>query len=57
MQVTEFPFAAVVGQEPLKTALLLNAINPRIGGVLISGPRGEREIHLGAGAGRRFAQG
>lgn len=38
--MSEFPFAAVVGQEALKTALLLNAINPRIGGVLISGPRG-----------------
>ncbi len=36
----EFPFSAIVGQQSLKTALLLNAINPRIGGVLISGPRG-----------------
>ena len=38
--MSEFPFVAVVGQEALKTALLLNAINPRIGGGLISGPRG-----------------
>lgn len=44
--MSEFPFAAVVGQEVLKTALLLNAINPRIGGVLISGPRGSAKSTL-----------
>ncbi|CAM0557765.1 putative protein [Vreelandella titanicae] len=44
--MSEFPFAAVVGQESLKTALLLNAINPRIGGVLISGPRGSAKSTL-----------
>ncbi|HDZ45624.1 hypothetical protein LCGC14_0097390 [marine sediment metagenome] len=44
--MSEFPFAAVVGQEALKTALLLNAINPRIGGVLISGPRGSAKSTL-----------
>lgn len=44
--MSEFPFAAVVGQEPLKTALLLNAINPRVGGVLISGPRGSAKSTL-----------
>lgn len=44
--MSEFPFAAVVGQKPLKTALLLNAINPRIGGVLISGPRGSAKSTL-----------
>ncbi|TDX29512.1 protoporphyrin IX magnesium-chelatase [Modicisalibacter xianhensis] len=42
----EFPFAAIVGQEALKTALLLNAINPRIGGVLISGPKGSAKSTL-----------
>ncbi|HMQ56385.1 MAG TPA: ATP-binding protein [Anaerolineae bacterium] len=35
-----FPFTAIVGQERMKTALILNAINPRIGGVLIRGERG-----------------
>ncbi|MCL4554853.1 MAG: magnesium chelatase subunit D family protein [Actinobacteria bacterium] len=35
-----FPFSAVVGQETLKTALCLNAIDPRVGGVLIRGEKG-----------------
>lgn len=35
-----FPFSAIVGQELMKRALLLNAVNPRIGGVLIRGERG-----------------
>jgi len=35
-----YPFAALVGQERLKLALILNAINPRIGGVLIRGEKG-----------------
>ncbi|MBN1657131.1 MAG: ATP-binding protein [Anaerolineae bacterium] len=35
-----FPFTAIVGQEPMKTALVLNAISPNIGGVLIRGERG-----------------
>lgn len=35
-----FPFAALVGQERLKKALILNAINPLIGGVLIRGEKG-----------------
>ena len=37
---TVFPFTALVDQERLKLALLLNAINPRIGGVLIRGAKG-----------------
>ncbi len=44
--MTEFPFLGIVGQDALKTALLLNAINPRIGGVLISGPRGSAKSTL-----------
>ncbi len=35
-----YPFAAIVGQQELKLALLLNAINPQIGGLLIRGPKG-----------------
>jgi Mg-chelatase subunit ChlI/Mg-chelatase subunit ChlD len=35
-----FPFSAVVGLDKLKLAVLINAINPKIGGVLIRGPKG-----------------
>ncbi|MDT4967202.1 MAG: magnesium chelatase subunit [Acidobacteriota bacterium] len=35
-----YPFTAIVGQEEMKLALLLNAIDPLIGGVLIMGHRG-----------------
>ncbi|RCW63118.1 ATP-binding protein [Pseudorhodoferax soli] len=35
-----FPFAAIAGQPALRQALLLAAIDPRIGGVLVEGPRG-----------------
>jgi Mg-chelatase subunit ChlI len=35
-----FPFTAIVDQEKMKQALVLNAINPDIGGVLVRGERG-----------------
>ncbi|MFW9965787.1 MAG: ATP-binding protein [Candidatus Thorarchaeota archaeon] len=34
------PFTSIVGLTKLKLALILNGVNPRIGGVLISGPKG-----------------
>ena len=34
------PFVKIVGQEEMKLALLLNVVDPRIGGVLIMGDRG-----------------
>ena len=42
-EVTErpvFPFTAIIGQEEMKLALILNVIDPRIGGVMIMGDRG-----------------
>lgn len=44
-----FPFSAVLGQERLKLALLLNAIDPGIGGVLVRGPRGVAKTTLARG--------
>ncbi|MFR9731243.1 putative cobaltochelatase [Saccharopolyspora sp. MS10] len=35
-----FPFTAVVGHDDLRLALLLNAVHPRIGGVLVRGEKG-----------------
>lgn len=35
-----YPFTAIVGQEPMRLALLLNAVDPAIGGVLIRGEKG-----------------
>ncbi|MFW5797581.1 MAG: ATP-binding protein [Spirochaetota bacterium] len=36
----QYPFSAVVGQERLKSTLLVNAVDPTIGGVLIRGEKG-----------------
>ena len=38
--MTPFPFSAIVGQDEMKTAMILTAIDPRIGGVLVFGDRG-----------------
>jgi magnesium chelatase subunit D len=37
---SRFPFSAVVGQDALRLALLLNAVSPQIGGVLVRGEKG-----------------
>ncbi|MEM4609237.1 MAG: VWA domain-containing protein [Candidatus Methanomethylicaceae archaeon] len=39
-EVIFFPFSAIVGQEKAKLALICNAIDPTIGGVLLSGDKG-----------------
>ena len=35
-----YPFTALIGQEKMKKGLLLNAVNPRLGGVLVRGEKG-----------------
>ncbi len=41
-----YPFPAIVGQERVKRALIINAVDPSIGGVLISGPKGSGKSTL-----------
>lgn len=40
MQRAVFPFSAFVSQEPMRIALVVNAVDPSIGGVLIRGHKG-----------------
>ncbi|MFG2619994.1 putative cobaltochelatase [Streptomyces sp. NPDC048507] len=40
MSSAHFPFSAVVGQDDLRLALLLNAVSPAVGGVLVRGEKG-----------------
>ena len=35
-----YPFTAIIGQDKMKLALILNLINPALGGVLIRGEKG-----------------
>ncbi|WP_440084887.1 magnesium chelatase subunit D family protein [Streptosporangium sp. LJ11] len=37
---SRYPFTAIVGLEDLKLALILNAVSPRVGGVLVRGEKG-----------------
>lgn len=41
-----FPFAAILGQSRMKHALIWNVVNPRIGGVLLSGEKGTAKSTL-----------
>ncbi len=40
LQAPTFPFAAIVGQDDMKLGLMVNTVNPRVGGVLIRGEKG-----------------
>ncbi|MER6830231.1 VWA domain-containing protein [Streptosporangium sp. NPDC000563] len=40
MRNPRYPFTAIVGLEDLKLALILNAVSPRVGGVLVRGEKG-----------------
>lgn len=40
MQICHYPFSAIIGQDAMKAALLLNAVDQTIGGVLIRGQKG-----------------
>lgn len=41
-----YPFSAIVGQNDIKEALILNLINPKIGGVIINGEKGSAKSTL-----------
>ncbi|WP_287950524.1 VWA domain-containing protein [Acidiplasma sp.] len=40
MKINYFPFSAILGNDDIKLGLIINAIDPKIGGILITGPKG-----------------
>lgn len=46
MKYLRFPFMSIIGQEEASLAIILNIINPQIGGVLISGTKGTGKSSL-----------
>lgn len=56
-EAPHFPLAAVVAADELKLALCLTAIDPKIGGVLIEGPRGMAKSTLARGLADLLASG
>ena len=50
-----FPFAAIVGQDLMKQALILNTVSPAIGGVLIRGEKGTAKSTAVRGLTRLFS--
>ena len=40
MRKVQFPFVAILGQDRMKLGLILNVIDPQIGGVLLTGQQG-----------------
>ncbi|MHA1562954.1 MAG: magnesium chelatase ATPase subunit I, partial [Promethearchaeota archaeon] len=40
IKLQNFPFTAILGQDDMKLALILNVIDPKIGGVLLTGQQG-----------------
>ena len=43
-RIPTLPFVKIAGQEDMKLAILLNVIDPKIGGVLIMGERGTGKL-------------
>src|SRR3954466_6868293 len=46
---TAYPFTALIGQDEAKDALILAAVNPRVQGVLLIGPKGTGKTSAGRG--------